>query len=392
MREICPDKSCTGCLACKAVCGHNAIVCQNDALGFTHVRINENVCVNCGLCEKVCPTLAKPSRSEENIAFAAITTKDEVAKRSSSAGLATLISHSIIEKGGVVYGCSAKDPYNIRHIRVSSAPQLDELQSSKYVYSNLSEVYENIRKDLTNNLPVLFIGIPCQVAAVRKFLFKNYENLFTIDIVCHGAPSQKMLNEDLDYFKTKYQLSEIRNVRFRRKFHLPDGSLKIQYGMYFLGGDKEYFFDGIKDPFTLAYTHNQLLRDCCYDCQYTNIHRVSNLTLGDFWRLDPKVGFDKSNGVSLYLLHDKKGEELISMISDAIITSERTIEEAINGNPQLIRPTSRGRNLEVFRKLFIKKGIEKAARRANRKVLIRARLHTLAKKTRLISLVRKLSE
>ncbi len=360
MKDICRHVDCTGCQACRNICAHQAIINTKDSLGFFYPKIDDRKCIDCGLCQRVCPSINPASTNPTDQAIAGIWENEDKVRTCSSGGLATLISQYIISQGGIVYGCDGRDIKNVHHIRVSDIFELDSLKGSKYIQSSIDSAYSTIKKDLIDGKTVLFIGIPCQVAGVRKYLMKEYSNFYCIDILCHGASSQDILTSGINSYCKRYRNKNIENVRFRKKESQPDGRIKITYGLYFNIGKKEYAFPEEKDPFCYGYANNLLFRDSCYECHYSSLERVSDLTLGDFWGLKNDCGKYGKHGISLILPHNDKGRQLLAAIKANATLEEQPLADAISGNPQLVKPTGESPNRDVFIDLFPKLGLRKS--------------------------------
>lgn len=186
-------KDCCGCTACVSICHHNAIKMHCDEVGFTFPQVDVTKCVECGLCERVCPIQNDITLLQPKTSTVAVATDSQEQLTSTSGGLASAFARYIItELKGVVYGCTGFDCFHVRHIRVEREEELALLKGSKYVQSDTSGIYQQIKKDLNNGRYVLFIGTPCQVVALRRFLHNEYTMLYCIEFVCHGVPSQQI--------------------------------------------------------------------------------------------------------------------------------------------------------------------------------------------------------
>lgn len=220
MIRIKDPKECCGCTACASICSHNAISMEPDALGFLYPKINESLCVECGLCEKVCQFNDNYDRSlnlPQPTAYAA-RHKDigEVMKSRSGAAFVA-ISDYILEQGGIVYGAGYKDHFRVAHKRATTKEERDEFRGSKYVQSDLSGVFRQVKEDLKNGLTVLFSGTPCQTAGLNSYIGKKLrKNLILLDIVCHGVPGPYIWRDYLAYLEKKHN-SKIIYVNFRDK-------------------------------------------------------------------------------------------------------------------------------------------------------------------------------
>lgn len=230
MKEICPIDKCTGCAACFNACGKGAITMMEDACGYIHPRIDQYKCVDCNLCAKVCPVNAKVVLRYPKDCYAATVKDDDELASCASGGIATELSRYVICKGGVVYGCTGKDIRNVRHIRIDKSEELDLLKGSKYVQSFIGGIYNNVKRDLHSGRLTLFVGTPCQVAGLLSFLRKDYSNLITADLVCHGTPSQKMLNDNIDLYCDKNEDIKIWFRKKERNLSKCDVSYRISYG------------------------------------------------------------------------------------------------------------------------------------------------------------------
>ncbi len=358
MEAICLKEKCTGCTACMNVCAHHAISMQPDACGFSYPQINQNVCVDCGLCKKTCPVNSPLTLQPIKDCYA-VTVKDEKELLScSSGGAATAISQYVIRQGGVVYGCSGTNPRDVCHISVDTLDDIDHLKGSKYVQSDLGECFTQIKADLGRLPIVLFIGTPCQVAGLKNFLHKDYSNLITIDLVCHGVPSQKMLNDNLNCYCSDDEDVELSFRRKNTKLKSPI----IQYGWIVnkTNKDEETFKPYNKDYYMFGFLKSLIHRKNCYSCPYAQNQRVGDLTLCDFWGLQPDAGFSIGKGVSAVLINTSKGDELFGHLKDYLVWKQRKVSEAIRWNGQLNHPCEMPKNYDRFIQLYSSVSFKKA--------------------------------
>ena len=348
MQQICKTELCTGCGACSNACSHHAIEIIPDVCGFIYPTINDDKCVDCGLCQRVCPVNNPPAFHLIKKCYAASCKSEEELLSCSSGGVATVISRYIISTGGVVYGCSAKDIRNVHHIRVDNEDGLEELKGSKYIQSVIGGIFAQVKQDLLSNRKVLFIGTPCQVAGLYGYLRKGYDNLYTADLVCHGVPSQKMLNDNIDYYP-----SDGSHVSFRRKKKCSNG-YNIEFGWNRLNTltGKILFRPYNRDLYMFGFLRCLTFRENCYSCQYANDTRVADITLCDFWGLSPNAGFELGKGVSSILISTEKGKQIVETIKDSLKIKEREVKEATRWNDQLNHPSSKPKHYELFKKLY----------------------------------------
>ena len=209
-----PHSLCTGCEACSNRCPISCIKMFFDSEGFRYPNINKDKCLNCGLCEKVCPVLKRENNESKTLTFNLAINKDEKIRiDSSSGGIFHLLAENIISKGGSVYAVKYDKDFNVIHSKIESIKDIDEYRNSKYVQSHIGWAYKNIEADLKSNLTVLFVGTPCQVAGLKSFLRRDYENLVTVDFICHGVPSVKAFQSYLNFINIKDKLSFKINMR-----------------------------------------------------------------------------------------------------------------------------------------------------------------------------------
>lgn len=392
MKKICPVNKCTGCEACFNTCTHSAITMLPDSSGYKYPVIDEGRCTNCGLCQKFCPSLTFHLRYYP-IQNLAVTTKDEEETLScASGGAATLLSRTIISQGGVVYGCDGNDIRNVHHIRISSLKEVELLKGSKYVQSAINNVYRQVREDLRSGIKVLFVGTPCQVAGLYGFLkYKTYENLFTADLVCHGVPSQQMLNDNIDLY-TDVKGNECK-VHFRDKVRQSvntkcNAIYRITYGWFFQNQpyvDKPIFRPYKKDPYMLGFISGLTIRPNCYECRYASVARVADLTLSDYWGLADNAGFDIGKGVSNILVNTFKGQMLWNEIKEDAVYKERPLMEAIRGNGQLLAPSPRHPEHDRFVRIYPSAGFKQAIDKCSKNYLKKQRMKEV------IAIIRKFS-
>ncbi len=355
---------CTGCGACRNICTKNAISLPEDEIGYTHPQIDKERCVDCGLCQRVCPVLHPLELKQATEAYAGISMDSEERATSSSGGAASVIGKWILESGGVVYGCAQKNCANIRHVRIDRVEDIVLLKGSKYVQSEIELIYRDVKQDLVHGIKVLFTGVPCQVAGLKRFLRMDYENLYTLDLICHGVPSQKILRKDAE----EYGLKDCENLRVN--FRLKSDAC-IRYQMQFLHLISECRQNDITkdipyDPYLTAFQTGLSFRENCYTCPYANTARVGDITIGDYWGLGAHLPtkFKVKEGVSLILANTDKGRELLGYVSDRFEWEKRPLEEAVAGNYNLrkssVRPIGRDKFLETFPKEGLRKAVRKA--------------------------------
>lgn len=321
-------KDCTGCGVCYNICPKNAITMQVDEEGFKYPVIDKEKCINCKLCEKICPILNKVNTKIENPigVIAAYTKNDEERTISSSGGIFFELADIILAKKGAIVGAGYDEKFNVIHKIVYNKEDLKELQGSKYVQSDTKDTYKETKEILEKGTEVLYVGTPCQIAGLKSFLQKDYDNLFTCDLICHGVPSPKIWQKYLNEYDKK-----IENCYFRNK----DSGWNCSSMKIVFDNNKFKRFKMTKDDFIRLFLNNYTLRPSCYDCKFSKIPRTADISLGDFWGVEGKYPeFSDDKGTSLILINSEKGQELLENIKDKIIYRENCdLDYAIKCNP-----------------------------------------------------------
>lgn len=368
---ICEKDKCTGCFACYNICPKGAIEMKEDEFGYIYPDIIESKCINCGLCKKTCPVLNKVEPKEPIKCYAMYAKDKNIRNDSTSGGVATQIAKTIIENNGVVYGAAFKENCNVSHIRVDNLKDLKKIQGSKYVHSYIKDTFKNIRKDLIDKKEVLFIGTPCQCAGLKKFLIKDYSNLYIIDIICHGVPSQKFLKEEV---QTINDSLEVDRINFR---------IGNNYGFHIIKDNKcKYSKPKDKSPYADLFMLGYSLRPNCHSCNYADRKRISDITLGDFWGLskESKLSVDRENGINVVICSSEKGLKLIEDIKNNFVLEERNYNEAVKGNTQLRNPINKYNENAKFKKLYLKYGFKSAYKKMTKKIRIKRKLSKIKRK------------
>lgn len=335
--EIVKKNECCGCGSCVQKCPKQAISMVEDEEGFLYPQINNEQCINCGLCSKVCPQLKKNKEIDNKYpkAFAMRSKNNEELSKSSSGGIFSVIADYVFENDGVVFGAAYDDELNVNHIKAESRKELEPLRSSKYVQSNIGETYKKTETFLKEGRIVFFTGTPCQIAGLNSFLIKEYDNLITCDLVCHGVPSQKLFHTYIEYLSKKFN-SRVVKYNFRSKE-------KNGWGLFSkveTEDGKIRYINPDFDPYYSNFLESTIYRLNCYQCHYTTYNRVSNITLADYWGISGiHPSFYREEGNSLILINDKKGEQIFEKITDKIEYIQTDLEKAANHNKNLIRPS-----------------------------------------------------
>ena len=367
MIQIKDKHKCCGCEACIQVCTKNCISLVQDSEGFLYPNVNYSTCINCGICEKVCPIMNPREQTRPLEVWAAQNTDEEIRKQSSSGGIATKMAEKIIEEGGVVFGVIMNDKYEAVHTFADTKQQLTALMGSKYVQSRIGNSFKYVMNFLKSGKKVLFIGTPCQVSGLKQFLRKDYENLYTVDFICHGVPSPGVfkwyLQEEINKFadasngrKKSVSLSPIHSIP-KGDIQLPDG-LKVM-DIRFRDkreGWKKYSFDlrlaeasadgkqntvsisanVTKNLFLRGFCLDLFLRPSCHQCHFRNFRSGSDITIADFWGQDNMFPeFDHDTGVSSVIIKTLKGQQFFKELGN-LKKEEKSLDNVVRYNPSLI--------------------------------------------------------
>jgi coenzyme F420-reducing hydrogenase beta subunit len=338
---------CCGCTLCSTICPKNAITMKPDALGFLYPMIDDSLCIDCGLCEKYCafsPNYKTDNRLATPLAYGG-RHKDltEVAKSQSGAAFVVL-SDYILSLGGVIYGAGYKDHFRVAHKRAVNAEERDEFRGSKYVQSDMTGIFDAIRTDLDNNNIVMFSGTPCQTAAVSSCFakHKNRDNLYLMDLVCHGVPGPFVWRDYLNYLEEQ-QGDKLTKVNFRDKSY-KGWHAHVESFTYSHAYTYTYTY--------LFYSHINL-RYSCANCPYTNLRRTSDVTVADFWGVEKskaaRLGED-NKGCSLFIVNTPKGMDWFEKINRNLDYIQVGLDEILQ--PQLCHPAKLHKNRDVFENDF----------------------------------------
>lgn len=331
-KYITSKSKCTGCMACYNICPNDAIEIIENEEGFLYTKINEEKCIECGLCKNVCPTNKLYSYKYENPDFYAVINKNEDDRiKSSSGGVASCIAKEILKDNGIVYGVTL-DNNVAKHIRINNEKDLYKIMGSKYVQSEIGDIFKNVKNDLDENKKVLFTGTPCQIEGLKSYLNKDYENLICISIICHGVPSPKILKKHIEE-REKNENKKIDNINFRDKTF---GWHKFSM-LYGYENNECKIIPFLDDIFMQGFLKNYFLRESCYNCQMRFEKKNSaDIIIGDFWGIEnvmPDIDDDK--GISAIIVNSEKGKNTWEKIIDKVIFKKTTFNDILKANPVL---------------------------------------------------------
>lgn len=338
------EKNCCICGNCVQRCPKEAISLTKNFNTFNYPEINYNLCNGCNRCETVCPTLNELNQQQCLGAYMAKNINLKERKLSSSGGMFSVFANYIIENNGLVCG-AAFDGLKVKHIIVDNKADLYKLRGSKYVQSDLGDCFEQIEKYLDNNRLVLFVGCPCQTAALRTYLKKDYSNqLYLVDFICHGMLSQSLFDDYIKYLEKKYK-SRVVSFSFRDK---TDGWIESGPKIKFSNG-KIKRWPLYEDTYMQGYFSAVCMKNSCYTCKYKNFHSGSDITFADYWGceiLDPE--FYDFYGVSAVVINNENGNLLFNNISNNIEYKAVDLENIVKYNSGLIKPFEEGKDRSLF--------------------------------------------
>ena len=353
---------CCGCNACGDICGKHAISFVSDDEGFWYPKVDKTLCVDCSMCDKVCPIHNKANyveRYKEPTVFAAYTKDEAIRLDSTSGGIHSMLALKMYEKNAYIGGAVYNPDYTVSQIVDDNSDRLSEIRSSKYLQSNAEGVYKEIRILLMNGKNVFFCGCPCQIHALYNFLGKEYDNLVTCDFICRGVNSPKVFLKYMEMLERQFR-SCATEIKFKnKKWGWHNFSLRVKFE-----NGKEYCKDRYHDLFFIGYLQaGNFTRPSCYECHFKGFPQKSDITLADFWgieKLDPSMDQDK--GTSLVMINSDKGMELFDSIKDKIEWRQFTMNDARAGNPAMDGSLSAAKpNREAFFNDLDKLPFEKVA-------------------------------
>lgn len=353
---------CTGCYACASKCPKEAIIMKTNSEGFFYPYIDETKCVSCFLCEKICPVLKESPMNFSISAFSAVNKEENTRMKSSSGGIFSLISREILKDGGIVFGAAFSDDFKkVNHIGIEKADELHKLQGSKYLQSRIGKAYIEAEKYLKEGRKVLFSGTPCQIGGLYSYLQKDYENLYTQDIICHGVPSPLVWKKYVEYFENKFN-SKINSLSFRNKYSgWRNYCLDISFE-----NKKEYKNFSSNDLYMRGFVSNLFLRQSCYFCNFKGVERQSDITLADFWGVEKVLSKDDDKGTSLVLINTEKGRALFDLINNdinfATVDRRKALEYNSAATKSASKPLERQEFFDMAEKTSIYKAVNKFCR------------------------------
>ena len=362
MIEIKDKKDCCGCHACATICAKHCITMQADEEGFLYPIVDKDACIDCGLCEKICPVINQSESRKPLKVYAAKNKNEDIRRQSSSGGIFTLLAEKVIDEGGVVFGARFDENWNVIHAWSDTIEGIVAFRGSKYVQSTIGDTYREAMDFLKQGRKVLFTGTPCQIAGLKKYLRKEYNNLLTVDVVCHGVPSplvwrtyldetREQLRSNRDVEKSFVSLSidelpVITGVSFRDK---TNGWKKYCFSLRYrsIKGEKELLQPFTNNIFMKGFLANLYLRPSCYACASRSGKSGSDISIADFWGVrNYYPEFDDDKGIGLILVNSNKGNSIYEVIDAQNI--EATYEQGLIGNKCMEHSVKRLKWVDLF--------------------------------------------
>lgn len=374
MLQITDKSQCCGCHACTSICAKHCITMHEDNEGFLYPVVDEATCTDCGLCEKVCPVINQDEPRKPLKVYAAKNRNEEIRRQSSSGGIFTPLAESVIREGGVVFGAKFDKEWNVIHAWTDTIEGIADFRGSKYVQSTIGNTYREAREFLKQGRKVLFSGTPCQIAGLRKYLRKEYDNLLTVDVVCHGVPSplvwRKYLEETRENLRAErdaekntissslMDLPVITGISFRDKTHgWKKFGFRLRYAASKAAGNSvsasandsertllQPFPDNV---FMKGFLKNLYLRPSCYDCTARSGKSGSDISIADFWGVQNYYPeFDDDKGIGLVLVNTEKGSISYNQLNACSI--ETTYEQGLEQNPCIERSVEKTKYVKAF--------------------------------------------
>lgn len=310
-KYVCDKSKCIGCGLCSEICPVNAIKMVKNEEGFIYPKIDLKKCIHCNKCRRTCPVLNKKTVKEFQKEIYALKNKNlQERQESTSGGAFSILSRKVLEKKGIVYGCEMINN-KTKHVRITKGSDLNRIRGSKYIQSNIIETYKTIMNDLNKGKTVLFSGTPCQIGAIKAYLGKDYKNLITVSVICHGVISDKILKIHLKDLENQYH-SKVTNWCFRNK---RPNSWTVSSVSYRVNKSKKVV-DFLSDDLMFLYLKNVIIRDSCYSCKYKGNNNIADLIIADYWGIEvSKKDFFDPNGVSALIINTEHGKKFFDSIN-----------------------------------------------------------------------------
>ena len=349
---ICSEATCTSCGAYQVLAPKNCITFKTNEYGFDYPYIDTEKCINCGLCEKACHALNSVSCLYPQKAYAVWSNDDKDRRTSSSGGAASVFYRQALKMKGYCFGAAYDDDLKVV-IKGFNDERIECFKQSKYVHSYMGDSFQLIKNELRKNTQIIFIGLPCQVAALRRYLGREYDNILLIDIICHGTPPYSHFLQHIEMIENKCG-PKVTSTNFRNENEFVFSACSERKTIYQKKKDI--------DTYLLPFFESLNYYDACYNCRYARNKRCSDITIGDFWGLgiDEPFNHPYTGAISLVLTNTEKGQLFFDKAKKDLFWEERTVKEALKGNAQLNYPSVRNKKRERFLECYQDYGFEQA--------------------------------
>lgn len=379
MTNLCKKELCTGCTACAQICPKACITMEPDEEGFLRPVIDAGNCVECGRCGQVCPVLNPVRPCHQPTAYAAYAVDTALRLESSSGGVFSELARAILSEGGAIYGAVYDESFRVIHTCAEDEAGLARMRGAKYAQSDLRGIFPEIKGRLEDGQPVLFSGTPCQVGGLKAYLRKEYENLLTVDFVCHSVPSPMAWREYVSFRSRQDNGGELpASVNLRSKESGWSGySNQFRYKNGHI-----YSVSGRDSLYMKLFVGGFISRKSCSACSFKGYSRVSDLTIGDFWGIwDIAPEMDDNKGISVVLVQTARGAELLEQIGEKLNRKSVSLEEASRQNPAMLKPSAMNeKRAEAFGWIRCGQIAETAVWFAPQKTPVTKKLYSMAAK------------
>lgn len=388
--KLCASHDCTLCMACLNTCSHNAIYLSTDDTGYEKIVIDNTKCVDCGLCTRVCNRREEVVRNTPRVSLAAQALEKNRLKNSASGGAFQMLALSVLENGGICYGAEGlyeNGCYSVQHTRIDAIEDLERILNSKYVPSLIGQSYSQAKADLESGKVVLFSGTPCQIQGLKAFLNKDYANLLTADLICHGVTSARIF---MDYIHEVEKTEAITIVDYQFRDKSVSWGTNFCYS-YYKNNDPRKTIKIKHCPreassYMIHYLKGNIFRENCYNCSLSCTQRVSDFTLGDFWEIETeysefvtkaKPRIVLRQGVSCILANTEKAENYVQTLDSKMVMHEVTLESIVKHNGNLRAPSKRGKERDDLLKTYRECSYEAIENRYRKTILKKAPIYNL---------------
>ena len=376
------ENKCCGCGACIQICPQKCITMVENERGFLIPSVDEKKCISCGMCSKLCPELSDSKMNSVLNAYAAIAKDSNKQMKSTSGGVFSIIAEHILNNKGIVIGVAWDSKNHVSHIIVDNIKKLQSILQSKYIQSDTKNTFKQTREFLNKGKVVLYSGTACQIAGLKKYLIKDYENLITVEVACHGVPSPGLFRKYF-YWREKKEKYKITEFRFRHRDKHKTGEHYMCSARLENGKVKYYSIE--KDPYYNAFIAGTTLRKTCYKCRYKKEDRIADITLCDFWGIEKEISdFPAQFGASAVLINSVRAQKIFEQILSKLIIYPCKKNDIYKHNKSMLQSCKENclgmlKNININEEELFKKIMEKMSLKKHVKFYINHILPTNVK-------------